>query len=60
MKMSSVQVYLNRERDREAMGLLCRTVHITLGQGMGPDTIGFHTHFPSPAPALCTGSVLCE
>ena len=40
--------------------ILCKTVHITLGQGMGPDTIGFHTHFSIPTLVPWTSSAQCE
>ena len=29
--------------------MLC-SVHTTLGQGTGPETIWLHTHFPGPLP----------
>ena len=51
----------NRTRTGKWMGyyILCRTVHITPGQGMALDTIGFHTHFSFPVSVPRSGSVQC-
>ena len=37
--------------------IFSRTVHITLGQGTGPDTIWFHTIFSVPVPTPIRGVV---